>query len=577
MENQQTRYDFIIVGAGPAGCSVARGLAYSNARPSVLLLEAGGENSDPNLRVIGNQFVQFLNPNQTYPYESTPQQHLGDRKIGLTRGKGLGGSSSVNFTAWTLGPRDDWKTMAELTADPAWGWDNALRRWKSLETYHSDVSEVPAGMTKYLDPKREAHGHNGPLHIGFEPKWDEYTTMSMDAWEAHGYPINTDMGNGEFLGISVVPKTMYRGTRATSADLLASAPNNLHIKTTSAVRRVLFDGTTTTGVELIDGTIFNASKEVILSAGALDTPKILMHSGIGPTDQLDKFNIQRIHDNPNVGQNYRDHYHVPLKYGRTEKGDTIAPFFRDKARQAAAMREWELFRTGDYVTNGTNMTMGFFKSEGVLRSKEFADLPNEERERLSQPTIPTYEIAALGITPEYYIAPDTNPPILSILVFVQNSQGLGEVRLASADPSVPLDFSPSFMDHPYDRRVIIESTREVMKVTSGPIFTQGAHPTKPHVDTPLSDSEEDILDFWRNRCGSTWHMSGTCKMGRDEKKDGAVVDTQFQVFGVNGLRVVDMSIMPIIASCHVQSTAYQVGMVAAEKLQAEYGLDGHSL
>lgn len=570
----QDQYDFIVVGAGPSGCSVARGLAFSEARPSVLLLEAGGSNDDPNLRVIGNQFVQFLNPDQTYPYESIPQAHLAGRNIGLARGKGLGGSSAVNFTAWTIGPRDDWKTMAELMGDPAWGWENALRRWKRLETYHDMTPEVPHGMKKYLDPRREAHGYEGPLHIGFEPEWDTYTTMTMDAWAADGYEINRDMGSGEFLGISVVPKTVHRGTRTTSADLLAKAPANLHVKTASPVRRVVFEGTKTTGVELLDGTVLKAKHEVILSAGSLDTPKILMHSGIGPKDQLTTFDIAPVVENANVGQNYKDHYHVPLKYGRREEGNTIAPFFRDKARQAAAMREWQLFRTGDYVTNGTNMTMGFFKSDAVLKSDEFAALPEAERRRIQQPTIPTYEVCALGITPDYYIAPDTSPPILSILVFVQNSQGKGDVRLVSADPAKPLAFNPSFVDHPYDRRVIVEATREVMKVAQGDIFTKDAHPTQALYDVPKSDGEEDIVDFWRRNCTSTWHMSGTCKMGRDKERDGAVVDPRFRVFGVEGLRVADMSIMPFIASCHVQSTAYQVGMVAAEKLQAEYSLNG---
>ncbi|KAH7160438.1 hypothetical protein B0J13DRAFT_127884 [Dactylonectria estremocensis] len=572
MANQNIQYDFIVVGAGPAGSCIARGLALSEARPAVLLLEAGSDNSDPNLRVIGNEFVQFLNPDQTYPYESTPQEHLANRRIGLARGKGLGGSSAVNFTAWTIGPRDDWKTMAELTNDSAWDWGNALRRWRKLETYHDKTPEVPAGVKRYLDPKPEAHGYEGPLHIGFQPKWDTYTTLSMDAWDANGYAINPDMGSGDFLGISVVPQTMNRGTRTTAADLLAAAPLNLVIKTNSPVRRVEFEGTTAVGVSLIDGTVFKARKEVILSAGSLDTPKILMHSGIGPSDQLTAVGISPLVANPNVGQNFKDHYHIALKYGRSEQSDAISGFFRDSARQAAAMREWQLFRTGDYVTNGTSMTMGFFKSDAVLESKEFAELPAEERERLSQPTIPTYEMAALGITPDYYVAPETSPPILSILVFVHNSQGLGTVKLASADPTVPLDFAPSFINHPYDRRVIVESTREVLKVTSSDVFTKDAHPTQSQFDVPASDSDDDILDFWRRTCTSTWHMSGTCKLGRDASD--SVVDSRFRVFGVNGLRVADMSIMPIIPSCHVQSTAYQIGMIAAEKLQAEYSLNG---
>ncbi|KAF4984057.1 hypothetical protein FZEAL_670 [Fusarium zealandicum] len=573
MSRSKVQYDFIIVGSGPAGCSIARGLANTITQPSVLLVEAGSENNDVGQRIIGNQYVQMLDESQVNPYESTPQNHLAGRKIGLTRGKGLGGSTAVNFTAWTIGPRDDWDTMAELTGDPDWGWQHAKRRFKQLETYHDKTPEVPGGMEKYLHPQPDAHGYQGPLHIGFAHEWDHYTTSIMDIWAENGYKINLDMGSGDSLGMSIVPKTMHRGTRATAADLLYPTPGNLHIKTNAPVHCVVFENKRAVGVALLDGTVLRAKKEVILAAGSLDTPKILMHSGIGPADQLSKFGIQQLVNNPSVGQNYKDHYHIVLKYARAEHTDNVTAFFRSKALQEAAKREWELYRTGPYVTAGTTMNMGFFKSDAVLKSKEFNDLPTAEKERIQRPTIPTYEVSTVGISPEYYTAPETTPPLLSILVFVHNSQGIGNMQLASADPAAPLIFNPDFVSHPYDQRVIVESTKEVLKVTSSEAFKRDAHPTQPEFEVPASDSDEDILDFWRKSCTSTWHMSGTCKMGRTEK-EGAVVDPRFRVFGVSGLRVADLSIMPIIASAHTQSTAYQVGMVAAEKIAAEYSLNG---
>ncbi|KAM0431478.1 hypothetical protein ACHAPT_005456 [Fusarium lateritium] len=546
MATSNLQYDFIVVGAGPAGCSVARGLANATTRPSVLLVEAGGENSDVNQRIMGNLFVQMFDPSLAVPYKSSPQKHLAGREIDLTRGRGLGGSSTVNFTTWTVGPQDDWDTMAEITGDPSWTWEQAKERFKKLETYHDKVPEVPEGMKRYLDPKSDAHGYQGPLHIGFEDKWDDYAPSLMDIWKANGYKVNLDTGSGECLGISIVPKTMYRGTRATAADLLYPTPENLHIKTNSPVHRVIFDNKQAVGISMLDGTILRATKEVILSAGSLDTPKILMHSGIGPADQLIKFGIQQLLENPNVGQNYKDHYHAALKFGRVEHTEKITAFFRDKALQEAAKREWQLYRTGNYVTTGTSMNMGFFKSDAVLKSKEFDDLSASEKKRLQRPTIPTYEIATAGIAQEYYMEPHTVPPLLPIMVFVHNSQGVGNVQLASADPAKPLIFNPSFVSHPYDKRVIIESTKEVMKVSRSPEFQKDAHPTQAEFDVPASDSDEDILDFWRKNCTSTWHMSGTCKMGQSEKDD-AVVDTRFRVFGVSGLRIADLSAMPIIA------------------------------
>ncbi|CAH0052054.1 unnamed protein product [Clonostachys solani] len=566
-------YDFIIVGAGPAGCSLARGLANSLSRPSVCLVEAGSINNDASNRVIGNLFVQKMNPDQAKLYESKPQQALSGRKIDLTRGAGLGGSSAVNFTAWTVPPRDDFEAIADVTGDPSWRWENAKRRYKALETYHDKHPEVPAGTERYLSPKSADHGYSGPLHVGFDNRWDSYATEMMDIWSDNGYSINPDLGNGDFLGISICPKTVHRGTRVTADNLLYPLPSNLHIKTESHVRRVIFEGKRATGISLLDGTVLSARKEVILCAGALDTPKILMHSGIGPAEQLSKFGIQVIVDSQFVGLNTKDHYHVALKYGRSEESNEVAAFFRDKARQEAALREWNLYRTGDFSNLGTAMNMGFFKNDAVLKSQEFKSLPKEEQTRLEMPTVPTYEIAVLGIAPEYYLAPETSPPLLSVLVFVHNSQYNGSMRLVSDDPTVPLDFDVGFMVHPYDRRVAIEATKEVLKVTGSAAFRKDEHPTQAAFDVPKDDSDESILAFWNKDCTSTWHTVGSCKMGR-RGDETAVVDTQFSVKGFKGLRVADLSVLPVLVSAHTQTAAYQIGMLAAEKLVAEYSLNG---
>ncbi|KAK7211329.1 hypothetical protein V2G26_018507 [Clonostachys chloroleuca] len=529
--------DFIVVGAGPAGCSLARGLANSLSRPSVCLVEAGGINNDASNRVIGNLFVQKMNPDQTKLYESKPQQALSGRKIDLTRGAGLGGSSAVNFTAWTVPPRDDFEAIADVTGDPSWRWENAKRRYKALETYHDKHPEVPAGTERYLNTKAADHGYSGPLHIGFDNRWDSYATEMMDIWSDNGYPINTDLGNGNSLGISICPKTVHRGTRVTADNLLYPLPSNLHIKTASQVRLVIFEGNQATGISLLDGTVLSARKEVILSAGALDTPKILMHSGIGPAEQLSKFGIRTIVNNKFVGQNTKDHYHVALKYGRSEESNEVAAFFRDKARQEAALREWNLYRTGHFTNLGTAMNMGFFKSDAVLNSQEFKSLPKEEQARLEMPTVPTYEIAVLGIAPEYYLASETSP--------------------LCYDPTVPLDFDIGFMAHPYDRRVAIEATKEVLGVTGSTTFRKDEHPTQAAFDVPKDDSDESILAFWNKDCTSTWHTVGSCKMGR-HGDETAVVDTQFSVKGVKGLRVADLSVLPVLVSSHTQTAAYQI-------------------
>ncbi len=298
MTESTTPYDFIIVGGGPAGCSIASLLAKSAAKPSVLLLEAGGDNSDVSARIGANRLIQIMNPTLTYPYESVPQKHLGDRKLKLERGKGLGGSSAVNFTLWDTGARDDWDMMACLTGDETWQWQLVQQRFKSLENFHGAVPEnVPAGMAQYVDPKPENHGYDGPLHTGMSKTWDPYFLPALRAWESMDYNISQDPNDGSRLGIAVFPTTAYRGTRSTAADLLAKAPSNLQIITDAVAHRVVFEGNRASGILLLDGRVFYATREVILAAGSLDSPKILMHSGIGPGSQLQKFNIPLLYEN----------------------------------------------------------------------------------------------------------------------------------------------------------------------------------------------------------------------------------------------------------------------------------------
>lgn len=542
MGSPHLTYDFIVVGAGPAGCTIASRLAQTKSRPSVLLLEAGGDNEDINLRVDSNKFIQRMTESQAYGYKSIPQPGLNGREITLDRGKGLGGSSAIHFTAWTKGARDDMDTVACLTGDDEWTWEKGQERWKSLERFHGSKYELPKGVEAYLDPQPENHGSNGPIHICFPTEWDSDMTGMPGIWKSQGFKINRDASSGEHLGLFILPLTSYRGVRVTSKDLLMRAPQNLHISTDAPVHKVLFQDKRAAGVSLINGRVLTASKEIIIAAGTLDSPKILMHSGIGPAEQLQAFNIPILHENPNVGQNYKDHYHIMLRYQRAEHTNTRSAFFRDKAVQAAALREWVLYRTGPYANLGCGMSMGFFKNDAVLDSQEYSDLPDAEKERLALPTIPSYEVCFNATAPDYYMTPDTAPAISTILIFVMNGQGKASVRLQSSDPTAPLLFEPSFLEHPYDKRVAIEATRETLKVTRSAEFQKD---NVRDIDVPKSDSDEDILAFWRENLVSTWHMNGTAKMGKSENEDGAVVDIDFRVFGVQGLRVADMSVMPV--------------------------------
>ena len=534
-------YDFIVVGAGPAGSLVANRLARTSEQPSVLLIEAGGANNDKSARADAERWIHRMNPSTNWGYQTVPQKHLDDKVILYDRGKGLGGSSSINFACWTVGPSDDYDEIARIVGDDEWKWSNALQRYQRLESYYGEPSDIPSEADKYLAPHPEIHGHGGPIKIGFPGVWEKSLSCQMDAFFEAGAPPNPDHNSGNPLGLSVAASTAYKGIRSTAADALLDPPDNLMILINKAVARVVFDGKKARGVELLDGERVSANREVVISCGTLDSPRILMHSGIGPKDQLDKFEIPAVFANKHVGQGLRDHHHVPMNFQRAEHTTDRQHFYKNKDRQAKAREQWEKDGTGPLAELGVALGMGFTKSDNIYQSSEFQSLPEEVQNHLKQPTVPLYEYLLNGASAEYFIDPDNTPAMTTIFSFVLNGQSRGSVTLQSADPKVPLLFDPNYFSHPYDRRVAIESVREVLKMINHPAFQKD---TVDVMLAPKSDSEEDILDYWKQNTMSTWHMLGTAVMGRSADK--AVVDKNFKVFGVEGLRVADMSIYPLL-------------------------------
>jgi choline dehydrogenase-like flavoprotein len=535
-------YDFIVVGAGPAGCMVATRLADTPQHPSVLLIEAGGKNDEISARVDAERWITRMNPHQNWSYKSIPQPQLDGRVIDLDRGKGLGGSSAVNFSCWTVGPSADYDEIARLMGDDEWKWTNAMERYKRIESYHAGPLEIPEGANAYLSPDLKKHGLTGPIKIGFPRIWEKSFKTNVDAMYEAGVPHNPDHNSGDPLGLAFCASTAYRGVRSTSADALVGAPKNLTVMTDTEIARITFDGGRARGVETMDGVKIAANREVILSCGSLDTPRVLLHSGIGPREQLTKFGIQVVKDNANVGENLIDHQLNVMQFERSENVVDRPLFYKSKELQAAARIQWEKDQTGPLAEIGTSLGIAYLKNEAVVQSEEFKALPEEVKNHLLQPTTPHWEFIVNGVTPQYFMDPENTPPIDSVFMIMMNGQSKGTARLQSSDPKVPLEFDTKFLTHPYDKRVAIEATRAMLKLTSHQAYQKD---TVGALAAPKSDSEEDILAYWRGPLtGSTWHMSGTTVMGKSEKD--AVVDPNFKVFGVEGVRIADMSIFPFI-------------------------------
>lgn len=566
MESTKSNYDFIIVGGGPAGCALAVGLAKSAQRPQVLLLEAGGRNDDRALRVDGKRWTTFMEESLNWGYKTTPQEHCNGRELDYSRGKGLGGGSAINFGVYTVGARDDYNEWASGVDDDTFGWKEMQTRFKNLETFNGGVTL--SKDQKYANSVASDHGNLGALRVGYAEDWERDLSLSLDAFEAVGHKLNLDHNSGNPLGMAVTINSASKGKRTTAVDLLSGAPDNLVVVTENPVQRILLQGKKAVGVET-QGKQYFASRDVILSAGALDTPKILMHSGIGPAADLEKFNIPVVNDLPAIGQGLRDHYFVPLILARNPKTNDRNSFFHDPAAMEAAMKQWEDNNTGLWTRYSCQIGSGWFKSNRITSSPEFKALPASVQEFMNRETIPHYEM--ITHLPIHFMLPDMfkDYSYVGLAAFMMNEQSRGEVRLQSSDPDVPLLFNPRFLEDPFDRRACIEIYRHLLEVSRHESF---AKDTVSTLIGPASDSDEDILQFWKDFLSSSWHMTGTVKMGKADASDAAV-DTHFRVRGMENLRVSDMSVVPVLTNNHTQATAYVTGVTCADVIIKEYGLD----
>lgn len=294
-----------------------------------------------------------------------------------------------------------------------------------------------------------------------------------------------------------------------------------------------------------------------------------MHSGIGRAEELQKFNIPVVQNLPAVGQGLKDHFFAPLFLARKPETNDRNAFFGSPKAMEEGLKQWLVDGTGPWARYACQVSCGWFKSSTITSSSEFKALPQKVQEFHLKKTIPQYEI--ISGFPAHHIFPDLfkDYSYLAILVFMMNQQSKGEVRLNSSDPNEPLLFDPKALSHPFDRRACIDAYRELLHVTRHPAF---AKDTAGTLLAPKSDSDEDIFQFWKENVSSTWHMTGTAKMGREGESDAAV-DKRFRVFGIDHLRVADMSVVPVLTNNHTQATAYVTGATCADVLIREYDLE----
>ena len=512
------------------------------------MIETGGDNKRPELRVASERFSNVaINPEIRTEYFTLPQKHLKGRVLEYWRGKGLGGSSIANFQAYIRGSAADYDQWARMVSDGFFAWESAVERYKELEKLHF---EDDGDKDQFVKLKEGVHGFDGPVDISLQPKKDWAVGMDklITAANDFGLPICRDQNSGDPIGVGCVSTTSYKGYRITSGSAYLNDPlPNLDIWCHSTATKILWDRQNkdrpkAIGVQLADGRMVRARKELILAAGVIDSPKLLLLSGIGPKTELRHLGIDCLVDHPDLGKKMIDHIWTHLQWSVDSELSDEAAFQDDKMQAKLSREEWLRSQSGLDATRNIPNLIGFLKFNPTRATlDELEKLPDEIKDWIKKPNVPQIEIFLKGLYPQDW-RQNGKGEFLAFTVMLMNPQSRGEVTLASKDPAAPPVIDPGYLSHPYDRQTYIDGVREALAFARSPFLRKHV---QGEVLVPKSDNEEDILDFCKDNTGSVLHGCGTVRMG-SKNDTTACVDTDFRLRGVDKMRVIDLSVTPII-------------------------------
>jgi choline dehydrogenase len=523
-------YDYIVVGAGSAGAVVANRLS-ADPRHKVLLLEAGPA-SHPWSRIpIG--FARLItNPAANWLYSSQPEASTNGRTLPVPRGKMLGGSSSINGMAFVRGQPQDFDTWAQM-GNHGWSYDDVLPFFRRMESFEGGDDQF--------------RGREGPLRVtNPKPRDPLYAALIKAAGET-GIAHNPDYNGASQDGIAMSQATISSGRRMSTASCYLDPIRkraNLHIETGALTEAVLLDGKRCTGVRYsIGGSTARearATREVVISAGSINSPQLLELSGIGQPDRLRNLGIDVKHASPGVGENLRDHYAPRTRWTIGAKGIT----FNDRARGVGLVGQalrYALFHQG-------LLGMVAAPIRAFVRSREGLEAPD----------------VLLGWVP-MLTEPGPKGPKLSrqsgvtCYAHPMRPESKGHIHIVSADPRTPPSINFNFLSSPVDADITVRAVRMARAVMTAPAMADlRVSEVAPGV---ARTTDDEIIDWVRQVAETTYHPVGTCKMGSDGM---AVVDAQLRVHGIEGLRVADASIMPTLTSGNTNAPSIMIGEKAAD-------------
>lgn len=530
-------YDYIIIGAGSAGCVLANRLS-KDPKNKVLILEAGGKDKHPFIHMPG-ACGELHKSSVDWGFETEEQEYCNNRKIYLPRGKALGGCSSTNYMAYVRGNKMDFDGWAEA-GNKGWSYDEVLPYFKRSE----DNQDIEDGF----------HGKGGPLNVEFPKRFlTPYAKAFVDGCKEVGIEDNPDYNGASQEGVCQFQHTVKDGKRHSAAAAFLKPVmhrNNLSVKTGVLVEKIIIENGEAVGVQVKKGTKsekYKINKEVIVSAGSFNSPQVLMLSGIGDKDELAEHGIDVVHHLPGVGKNLHDHL-LCFAGGYTKTQDGLNQYLKPM-QKVGALFKYLVSKNGPLAASPIEATV-FGKSsvsEGEI-DYQFHFAPLNAGADFDKAEI--YDLTTLPKEDGIVILPT-----------LLNPRSRGHVSLRSNKVGDKVKIQPNFLSDPADKQIFVDAYRKAIEVLNSdalsPHIKSQTFPSKPNV------SDEEIIEHTKAHLETVFHPVGTCKMGQDAM---AVVDERLCVKGIEGLRVIDASIMPKIVAGNTNAATIMIGEKGADMI-----------